>query len=188
MPHHETLKNGRGYIIKWKQWRGGGDWRYGGRWRWWETTTKSPHGNLGWHLFISEWAKSFQVKIPSHRQPQLLLIFLLCVLLPLFLQTLVDLFQLHILSTGCASTCELLSEWHWLDVDSICIQSSSRMIINSLLNQRCEGVCRAWRQEVHNLVATGKLQRYFHLFSCPADSTIGDLINDWLTLWVSRFL
>jgi len=24
---------------------------------------------------------------------------------------------------------------------------------------RCEGVCRAWRQEVHNLVATGKLQR-----------------------------
>jgi len=24
---------------------------------------------------------------------------------------------------------------------------------------RCEGVCRAWRQEVRNLVATGKLQR-----------------------------
>ena len=26
---------------------------------------------------------------------------------------------------------------------------------------RCEGVCRAWRQEVHHLVATGKLQRHF---------------------------
>ena len=37
------------------------------------------------------------------------------------------------------------------------------------INLRCEGVCRAWRQEVHNLVATGKLRRYFRLFSRQLD-------------------
>ena len=31
---------------------------------------------------------------------------------------------------------------------------------------RCEGVCRAWRQEVQHLVASGKLQRQVVLQNC----------------------